>query len=87
MVVSEPQQGVLVEMDTSSGLTTRFTVKPVEDRKQSSVEIASEWESTGIQGFFERLMAPPTLRRVYREELAQLADVVKGKRAAVSNGR
>lgn len=84
MVVSEPKQGVLVETDTSSGLTTTFTVQPVEDGKQSSVEIASEWESKGIQGFFERLMAPPTMRRMFLEELAQLADFVKSKRTAGS---
>ena len=84
MVVSEPKQGLLVEKDMPTGLTTSFTVKPVGDGKQASVEIATEWESKGIQGFFEGLMAPPTLRRIYLEELAQLADLVKNKHAAGS---
>lgn len=85
MVVSEPEQGVLVETDRSSGLVTRFTIKPVQDGKQSSVEIATEWEARGIQGFFERLLSPPTLRRIYREELHQLAGVVRNRHQAAGS--
>lgn len=85
MVVSEPEPGVLVETDTLSGLVTSFTIKPVQDGKQSNVEIATVWEGRGVSGFFERLMSPPVMRRIYREELQQLADVVKSKRAAASS--
>lgn len=88
MVVSEPEQGLLVETDTSSGLVTSFIVKSVQDSKQSSVEIATEWEAKGIQGFFERLLSPPMLRRIYHEELQKLADVVKSRQTlADSSGK
>ena len=87
MVVSEPEPGLLVETDESAGLTTRFIIKPVEDGKRSSVEISSEWEIKGIQGFLGQVMVPPTQRRIYRTELAQLAELVHSKHATVGERR
>lgn len=79
MAVTEPQPGrVLVETDTTptSSLATTFTVTPVADGRQAQVEIATEWDASGgIAGLMERLFYPPGMRRIYRQELRQIADV------------
>ncbi len=44
---------------------------PAGDR--SRVRIETRWEGAkGIGGFFERLFAPPSLRRIYGDELRRL---------------
>jgi hypothetical protein len=84
-IISEPAPGVLVEKDLDSGMATTFTVSPLQNGQQSNVDIVTEWEGCGVKGFFERLMNPPVMRRIYREELQQLADVVKSRRASASS--
>ncbi len=75
MEVSEPDPGrVLRERDTTSSLVTTFTMTPVGDGAQTSVRIATEWESArGIGGFFERTFAPGVIRSIYVQELGMLA--------------
>ncbi len=81
MLVSEPEPGrVLVEADIESSLTTTFTVTPVNNDRQTRVQIATEWEaSSGLIGLLEQVLTPPMLRRVYYKELRQLAAVVHSK--------
>jgi len=83
-LVSEPAPGVLVEKDLDTSMATTFTVSSLQNG-QSNVDIVTEWEGRGVRGFFERLMNPPVMRRIYREELQQLADVVKSKRISASS--
>lgn len=72
MRVGEPEPGrVLTESDTLSSMETTWTLTPAGDR--TVVRIETRWEgATGMPGFFERLFAPPALRRIYREELRRL---------------
>ena len=79
MEVSEPEPGrVLVEKDTASDMTTTFTVTPHGGGEKSNVSIKTEWTpGGGIMGLMERLFSPGMLRRVYAEELHQLAQVVE----------
>ncbi len=72
--VSEPEPGrVLAETDLDTGAVTRFTVEPRDGGQAASVTIVTEWNRSGIMGFVERLTAPPLLRRIYAEELRNLA--------------
>jgi hypothetical protein len=64
----------LVESYPATGEVTTFTVEAIaQDR--CKVTIATEWARGGIGGLIQRLLAPPILRRVFREELGRLADV------------
>ena len=87
MRVTEPAPGVLVETDIPTGLVTTFTVTPVQGGQQANLEIATEWETPGIKGLFERLLTPPIMQRMYREEQHQLAEVIKSKHAATSGAQ
>jgi uncharacterized protein YndB with AHSA1/START domain len=79
MIVTEPEPGrVLVEEDKSAGVITTFTLDPVNGGKQTRVTIATKAKtSPGLRGMIEKLMNPPTARKIYREELRQLAEVVQ----------
>lgn len=73
--VSEPEPGrVLVERGLDErGTVTTFTVDPA-GADGSRVTIRTTWRAAGFAGFVERLLAPMLLKRVYREELARLAE-------------
>jgi len=67
--VSEPEPGrVLVE--AGSVATTTFTVLP--EGQRSRVRFETVWNASGVQGFFERLLAPRMLRPLYLDELDRL---------------
>lgn len=76
MVVTEPDPGrVLVETDAAAGVTTTFTVESIGDGSQSQTTISSATEAPpGIRGWIEQRINPIISRRIYREELALLAD-------------
>jgi hypothetical protein len=85
--VSEPEPGrVLVEADEAAELTTTFTVEPLNDGQQSRVTIATDMPAaSGFMGFVEKLVNPPVTRYIYRKELKQLDEWVRGK-GAVEDG-
>lgn len=67
----EPQPGrVMTETLLDTGIVTTFTVEPEADG--SRVTIASDWQSGGVRGLVERLLAPRMLRRLYIDELDRL---------------
>lgn len=72
MRVDEPVPGrVLTETDTVSSMATTWTFTPEGERTR--VQIETRWDgAAGIPGFFERLFAPPAMRRIYRDELRRL---------------
>ncbi|MBZ0294449.1 MAG: SRPBCC family protein [Anaerolineae bacterium] len=76
--VTEPEPGrVILETDIETGQFSRFTLDPLNDGKQTRVTIYSEAPaSPGVKGFLEQLTQPPISRRLYRQELQQLADYV-----------
>lgn len=75
LTVSEPEPGrVLVEADRAAGVVTTFTVEPVDGGQRARVRIATAWApKRGLRGLGERLLNPPVARRIYRQELRQLA--------------
>lgn len=81
MVVSEPTPGrVLVETDAEAGVTTTFSVEPIDGGVRSRVTIATEsTPASGMGGVLERLMNPPIARRIYRKELQNLAAYVQSR--------
>jgi hypothetical protein len=79
MTVSEPQQGrVLKEADPQVGTVTHFTVEPINNGQQSHLTIATDARLTpGFAGIMERLMNPPIMRRIYKQEMANINDYVQ----------
>lgn len=79
--VSEPEPGwVLAEtIPDERGLVTTCTVEPLDDGRRSRAAIATVWTSRGLRAIMERLLAPRMLRRIYAEELQNLARVAARK--------
>jgi hypothetical protein len=76
MHVEEPEPGrVMTESDADSDLVTTWTVTP--DGDASRVEIATAWSAGGLPGFFERLLAPRAMRRLYADELERLDEYAR----------
>ena len=73
MTVAEPEPGrVMTESDANSTSITTWTVIP-HNSGTCTVRISTTWQGAGgIGGFFERLFAPPVLRRIYADELSRL---------------
>lgn len=82
MRVSEAIPGsVLVESDANSSLVTTFSLTPQDEGKRTLVNIRTEWQGgQGVGGFFERTFAPLALRRIYNEELDNLAALLNKRR-------
>lgn len=67
----------LVERDRHSSLVTTWTLAPLDDGRQTHVQVTTEWEgASGIGGFFERTFAPLGLHRIYDQMLDMLELVV-----------
>lgn len=79
LVVGEPEPGrVLMEEDAEAGVSTTFTVDPIEGGRQARVTIATTSKTgPGLRGRLEKLFNPAIMRKVYREELQQLARVAQ----------
>lgn len=71
-VVTEPEPGrVLVESTLDGLAVTQFIVDPLEEGKASKVTISTEMKS---MGFVANLLIKFLFKRIYREELALLAE-------------
>ncbi len=71
-IVTEPEAGrVLVESYPEKGMVTRFVVDALA-AETCGLTIETEWQPRGISGLFERLFAPPMLRRIFREEIGNI---------------
>lgn len=81
MAVTEPQPGrLLMETDADSGVVPTFKVEPVNNGQQSRVTITTDSKPrSGFAGLMERLINPSVARRIYRKELAQLNDYMRGR--------
>jgi len=81
-VISEPEPGrVLVESYPAKDMVTRFLVEPATGAS-CRLTIETEWQPRGLSGLFERLLAPPLLRRIFREEIGNIRRKVEGTAAA-----
>lgn len=76
-LTSEPEPGrVLVETDINTGQFSRFTVDPISPT-QTRVTIEAETPaSPGFAGFMEKLVQPIISRRIFKQELENLAAYV-----------
>ena len=80
MTKAEPGR-LLVEEDKSAGVITTFTLDPVNGTGQTRVTIATEAKtSSGLKSVMEKLLNPAIMRRIYRQELEQLAQVIQQKK-------
>jgi uncharacterized protein YndB with AHSA1/START domain len=83
-VISEPQPGrVLAESDPDGSHATTFTVEPDPGHGPTAgvgsthLTIATELTARpGISGALERILTSFMLRRIYRKEIARLAEYV-----------
>ena len=80
-VITEPEPGrVLMETNTDGSARTTFTVD-ASGEGSSHVTIATEFpRQSGIQGVLERLAVSLLFPRIYRKELARLAEYAGGLR-------
>lgn len=70
--VTEPEPGrVLVETVQDTGIVTTFTVTPMEDGG-SHVRFDTVYPAKGVRGWFESLLVPRYLKKVYAAELQLL---------------
>jgi hypothetical protein len=68
---------LLVEEDKSAGVVTTFTLEPLNGTGQTRVTIATTAKtSSGLKGMMEKRINPAIMRKIYREELEQLAQVI-----------
>lgn len=79
--VYEPEPGrLLIEGDDT--IETKFIFEPLSGGKQTRVTISTDWkQSPGIKGYVDRLLNPPVARRIYQQELQNLADYARSQRA------
>ena len=81
MRVSEPAPGsVLRETNLDTGVATDFTVSG-NGSGTTLVRMSSEWESHGLKGWMDRLLAPRVMNRLFAEQLDQLAEYVRSREA------
>jgi hypothetical protein len=78
MMVTEPEPGrVLAEEDAEVGTFTQFIVEPLGDG-QSRLTIATDFRpAKGFAGVMERLINPPIMRQLYRQEMANINEYVQ----------
>jgi hypothetical protein len=71
--ITEPQPGrVLVETVEDRGIVTTFRVEPT-GSNESQVTLTTDYPTKGVRGWFEALVVPRYLRKVYAAELRLLA--------------
>lgn len=76
-LITEPEPGrVLVETDLNSGIPTRFDVMPLKSQDRVRVTISTELKNRGA---VEGLIAKYLLQKIYRRELALLADIAEAR--------
>jgi hypothetical protein len=83
-VVSEPEPGrVLMETNQDGSGVTTFTVDSADGGESARVTIATDIVGrSGVSGFVERLFVSLMLPRIYRKELARLAEYVAQQRTS-----
>ena len=75
-VIAEPEPGrILVESNLDGTGKTQFTVDPAQSGNATRLTIATELAARGgVLGTLERWMTSAVLRRIYRKEMARIAD-------------
>jgi hypothetical protein len=79
-LASEPEPGrVLVETDINTGQFSRFTVDPISPTQTRVTIEAVTPASPGFAGVMEKLVQPIISRRIFKQELQNLAEYVTNK--------
>ena len=82
-LISEPEPGCVLqenELD-KPGEFTQFKFEPVNGGAQTRVTITTEFVlSPGLMGVMERLSKPGMARKMYRQELSNLAEYVSSRK-------
>jgi hypothetical protein len=83
-LVTEPEPGrLLLETDIDTGQFSSFTLEPLNGGAQTRVTIkAVNPTSAGLMGVMERLTQPSFMRRLFKQELLNLADYVRTEQGA-----
>ena len=78
-VVSEPEPGrVITETEMDTGQSTSFIIDPLAGGREARVTITGDFPaSPGLAGWVERLVQPAITRRIFEQELRNLADYVR----------
>lgn len=89
MTITEPEPGrVLAETDEARGVYTTFTLDPLDGGQRTRVTIASDMRlSRGLMGVMERLINPSITRRIYRQELQNIAAYMRERADRVTYER
>lgn len=75
--ITEPVPGeVLVETISPTGAITTFRIVPESGGQASRVTISTDLEVKGLTGWIQSMVVPRFLRKVYSEELDNLASAV-----------
>jgi hypothetical protein len=74
-LITEPDPGrVLLETDLSSGVATRFSVRPLTRENRTQVSVETELSNRSL---IEGYVAKALLQRIYRQELELLAKLAE----------
>lgn len=79
--ITEPQPGTEIRETLASGMVTTYRIVP-QGPDAAKVTITTAYSRPGPQGWIERMLVPPYLRRVYVAELEQLAEVAAAAAAS-----
>lgn len=76
MSIAEPEPGrVIEERDDRAGITTTWTLTPLEDGRRCLLQLMSEFpRKPGFAGLMERLFTPPVIRSIYKQELHNIQE-------------
>lgn len=78
--ITEPEKGrVILETDIETGQYSRFTLEPLSGGQTRVTIDSATPASLGLMGFIEKLTQPPMQRRMFAQELENLADYVARK--------
>jgi hypothetical protein len=80
MTVSEPEPGRVL-LEENPDFKSFFIMDPVENGQKTRVTLRTEArDKGGIQGFIEKMLVAPALRRVYKKELENVEAYLAAKR-------
>jgi len=76
LTITEPEpQRIIQEEDRAAGVTTTWKLTPVDGGKRCLIQLTSMFRSKpGLAGAVERLIVPPVIRSIYRQELNNIND-------------
>lgn len=83
MTITEPvPERIVQEADEKAGVTTTWELTPLDGGKRCRIRLTSNFRGKpGFSGMMERLVTPPVIRSIYRQELDNIHDYLTvGKR-------